>query len=568
MKERKAALLIAIFGTSTAVLGWLSLPLMKEVLPASKLWQTVILLAVTLLIVIALTAKHVFSYYVAFKLTYPILLKFYSARDETVPRVSAFLAFNKCVSWGNFSGAFDAARIYIEFHLCGMKDEIEKHLPSICNGGHEPRTIPNLFVLTNQLEQIESYFHSVMEAKPDDGKRDRFLLELCIRDGFLAYNQLLSGILTTYGDDWNVQIDQFDIDSQNNNVTFKKSDFKRSQLYIFYCWLLWGPSVPIGKCRQWIESASSTFPAIQCGFGDDANSLPLLKLVNKSDDDGNYKELLKKLASSPLAVDFHDLRVRPVYVAADKGHENTPEVKNSLKNVGQAQRSSFESITRRTGMVLLDYCKSDPANYSLVDPKKYYSAYVWVLFVIVDELGKPVFGRNRKGSEPNDTHPWHGLIPFFEHGNLADDNCYALFKQQLAAKALASIELLVSMGCEQNATIEGMQKGSKPKYLFRYACAIDDTNCADDDCRNVHSAQFKSAKLIKEYFNELLEEKHNNVLKYLWHEKDNQGKIDISASSNDVSSFSACHLCEVIESFYTSLDKSQVKHDSGVKLST
>jgi hypothetical protein len=250
-------------------------------------------------------------------------------------------------------------------------------------------------------------------------------------------------------------------------------------------------------------------------------------------------------------------------VAADKGHENTPEVINSLKNVGQAQQKSFHSITRRTGMVLLDYCKSDPTKYLPVDPKKYYSAYVWVLFVIVDELGKPVFGRNSNGGEPNDKHSWHGLIPFFEHGNLADDNCYALFKQQLASKALASIERLVSMGCEQSATIEGMQKDSKPKYLFRYASALDDTNCADDDCRNVHSSHFKSAKLVKEYVNELLEVKHNNVLKYVWHEKDDQGKIDVSASPSDVSSFSACHLCEVIESFYAKLDES----NANIKLS-
>ena len=81
----------------------------------------------------------------------------------------------------------------------------------------------------------------------------------------------------------------------------------------------------------------------------------------------------------------------------------------------------------------------------------YYSAYIWVAFVLCDEAGRPLHDE-----------PWRNLLTFFEHGNLAEPNTYEALKLQLAAKVHSSLDLILKR--QKHITV-------------RYACAIDDCGC-------------------------------------------------------------------------------------------
>ncbi len=91
--------------------------------------------------------------------------------------------------------------------------------------------------------------------------RDRFLTEVRVENGFIANQQLLDGLLTTYDESWGSLIENFYNESELHSCPMATSEFKRSQLYMFYCWFLWGPSIPVGTCGRRQDRV-----ALQYGF--------------------------------------------------------------------------------------------------------------------------------------------------------------------------------------------------------------------------------------------------------------------------------------------------------------
>jgi hypothetical protein len=74
------------------------------------------------------------------------------------------------------------------------------------------------------------------------------------------------------------------------------------------------------------------------------------------------------------------------------------------------------------------------------------------MFVICDAAGEPLFKEQR----------WRGLLPIYEHGNIADGKTYAVLKRQLARKALGLLHDLAAMHTQ---------------LRFRFVCAFDATLC-------------------------------------------------------------------------------------------
>src|SRR3546814_8091673 len=56
-------------------------------------------------------------------------------------------------------------------------------------------------------------------------------------------------------------------------------DVRQIQLFSYFCWLSWGPSIPICACREW----GSPFGVVQFGYGDENNSI---EVVGKRDEIG------------------------------------------------------------------------------------------------------------------------------------------------------------------------------------------------------------------------------------------------------------------------------------------
>ncbi|MGV3483444.1 MAG: hypothetical protein ACO1RT_03390 [Planctomycetaceae bacterium] len=537
--------------------------------------QVVVVTAIV--VAVGLIVLHLLNDYILVRsLPYELLLDFYRCKEDASPDASATRAYEQCVRWGDYSRVFEAARIYIEYHLWGidknakpLEDFVNESLQRTTgNGSSFPITIPNLFAITAQEELIRNYFNAVMKADPYSDTRDRFLTELTVQNGYVAYQQLLDGLLTTFDESWERLIQQFVQECDNNRAgKFAKTGFKRSQLYAFYCWLLWGPSVPIGSCTQWRKSHTMPSLALQYGFGDECNSLSVARLVEASKDDQDFDALVQFVASSPFALDV-GLTVRPVFIPPDP-KTGTQEVQQSLQSLGGAQQGLFRSTAkRRDGTILLDYRQSRWAGGSQVatDPKKYYSAYVWVMFVLVDtRTGRPVFAPPSQTNVPETSaysQAWHGMFPFFEHGNIADDTSYALFKYQLACKALASISVLIKEPFNRKGdSIKGTQD-----YRFQYACASDDANCADTLCqshRDEFDPQWKSTTLIKDHLQRLLGESRDSADPDYGRFKDLQEHVRLGVAESEATyeaweeqraSFSACHLPDIIHQFYKHLE--------------
>ena len=86
---------------------------------------------------------------------------------------------------------------------------------------------------------------------------------------------------------------------------------------------------------------------------------------------------------------------------------------------------------------------------------RYYSAYLWVMFVICDDRGTPLYR----------SEPWRGLLPFFEHANIAEEQSMAMLERHLILKTVSSVQRLLR---------------ELPRLQLRFVCAIDDSGCGSN----------------------------------------------------------------------------------------
>ena len=110
------------------------------------------------------------------------------------------------------------------------------------------------------------------------------------------------------------------------------------------------------------------------------------------------------------------------------------------------------------GRILLECEPSDFRSTAEDETSNYYSAYLWIIFVLQNESGDAFF------SAPNDQ--WKNILCFFEHGNIADATTFQALKENLAIKACSSI-----------ADIFAREAAMQRKLKISYGCALDDSNC-------------------------------------------------------------------------------------------
>jgi len=254
----------------------------------------------------------------------------------------------------------------------------------------------------------------------------RLLCNVRVRDGFLAPIHLLTGLLAHFGENWTPVLTAF-----GRSVTEGDPPVWRMlQSFIFDCWLLWGPSIPICSCSLW-TNPSNCGAALQYGYGDENNSIPVLVTLEQRD------EIVRRLwgASADSSVSARGLARRItivgplVAVAAIKGR-----LPNAQAAIADGEKYDY----------LLEYRALEvPPIESKGD---YYSAYVWVMFEVNEGMRKHDADR-----------PWLRLLPFFEHTNIADGSTYDFMREQLARKVLSFME---RYGDESTS--------------FRYVCAFDD----------------------------------------------------------------------------------------------
>jgi hypothetical protein len=289
---------------------------------------------------------------------------------------------------------------------------------------------------------------------------DRFLTSISVENGFVAPMYLVRGLLSQFETDWRDALQRF-----NRAIGQDPAVLRAVQVFEFYCWLLWGPSIPVCDCLRW----AGNFRVLQYGYGDENNSFPLI-LDDRVYDDSwpMIRARLREAAQLPgggeaeplpmaIASKFQGTLVwGPSYLSKKKKVPNVytlPTMNGrmdfDLKEVHdkRPRRSGFDGLMLRAGGNL-----AWETGWSQSD--HYYSAYLWIMFEVCDAEGKPLYER------PEDR--WRSLFPLFEHSNVAQGQTLLFLKHRLAEKARKAIEQL-----------EGDE--SQPKRRFRYLCAADDS---------------------------------------------------------------------------------------------
>lgn len=537
-----------------------------------------------------------------------LLNAYYEDREVEFPWLVALwrvLLTGGC-SFYNRRSTFQAARIFIELRFwrptttfADFRQFLRSYREAEARGGREKIRIEdqvrveNCFYFTSdeRLEKMRKYFTSLSRfAKNDYPATDRFLIEADVKDGFVAPLHLVDGMLAQFEDSWNTVIKEFRHEVQFSSAEriFGKSRLRRLQLFTLDCWLQWGPSIPICGCDYW--SHLNGMIALQYGYGDENNSLPLLPIIETNEDEFAYSNLLSAMKVATLAVPLQ-MKVRPVWVPPGGKDHASQAVRDGLNKLSKAQQMLGEAT--KDGSVLLDYVAvsdvssgrglGDTVAAAQTKLHDYYSAYVWAMFVlcwkqqgdaavggghVMDLLrvagGQPVFPCEGVHTVPSpfanvpQGMPWLGLFPFFVHGNIADDEIYASGKRQLVAKALACIESVLDEVVK--VTPSGGGKSCELKLSdiveFRYVCAVDHSGCNESSPKPAEVRKLASARPIHEYFQDQLAGAHGHLAGNLVVEPDLQKHWHPYWED-----YAACHLPELINRFYKHCaEKSSASH--------
>jgi hypothetical protein len=313
--------------------------------------------------------------------------------------------------------------------------------------------------------EIQHYLETL--GAQNTGDPIEFLAEVEVRNGFVAPLLLLTGLLHNSDDDWATIIDAYGRDVNPTADPLSdglKSDFlRRLQTFQFDCWLLWGPSIPVcgNECYYW----KGQIGALQYGYGDENNSIALIGDNDKIRATMKSGERRSALAIRTSAQGRLKLSGN---VAAEKVAE---EISPALRTAWQTEDDKRVVLDLRPEhRIRLLSGSEDNARTT------YYSAYLWVLFIIF-ENGNPIHTRHETGP----LKAWRSFLPFFEHGNIAEDDVSEFMKNQLARKAVRAL----------NAVVEQYEEEWKAPFplQFAYACSIDDSGCGVPPAHGANSTR-------------------------------------------------------------------------------
>jgi hypothetical protein len=372
--------------------------------------------------------------------------------------------------------------------------------------GDTPRiALSTYFDLYHARDAAERYF----KALPRDSKRG-FVCQVEITLGFLAPLHLLHGLLEEFKSDWPRVIGAFGDDVKAGDGGGRHPALQTS---MFNIWLLWGPSIPLCTCEQF-----RGVTGVQYGFGDENNSIPLIfdrpKLARDAiEDAGNAAWSPSAIPAAVKATPFYGKALNAGTVAGAQQH-----------------LLDYPVVLRDAEVTPLTNLQADG---------RYYTSYIWVMFVLTDEDGQPLFK----------DAPWRSLYPLFEHTNIANADVSRRLKQQLAHKAITTI-----------LDLSGHGPGQGP--WFAYACASDDAACS---LKGEHqlvvpaSAGASLRELMRKEINTITEARkaeaartgHSVTRPSIFNLNDEPSQ---QAKETIVGQFSACHLPDIISRYYSVVD--------------
>lgn len=313
-------------------------------------------------------------------------------------------------------------------------------------------------IFADREELIDRYFAAQLETQSN--KPPSFLCPIKFDVGYLAPTYLVSGPLSKYNEDWKKIINHYSIKKNNlenpnrTDPLWMHKDLRKLQSFIWDCWVQWGPSIPICNSIEWKNNNNPARIAVQFGYGDENNSLPLLYTGNDTFD--SWKTVLQNNNAENI--------IRPVKVT---GLLHCFRQSDRNKNFCVPQRD--DAPLDKNAPINNTWKIFEASKIEAINAPLYYSAYVWVIIAIGkgDHKNKTfsLLHPLDKKSAPTLDERWRGLIPFFQHGNIAEASVYEDVKQELAVKTVDTLVRQLKKMKSETDTL-GLQ--------FAYVAAFDD----------------------------------------------------------------------------------------------
>jgi hypothetical protein len=335
------------------------------------------------------------------------------------------------------------------------KAQLDNHLNDVSTSDGEIIVdVDDVSKVHARADEIRNYFGVLAtDRSVQRNGMDRFVSKVRVRRGFVAPLYLLSGLLAETEEEWGPVIEDYGRQvaepmPQTRGTGSEPAPFgareaelrlQRLQTFLFDCWLLWGPSIPLCTCEAW----HGGHPILQFGFGDENNSMALLLERPLS-----VEELRRFFSSERVIGNAPAVKVTGVTGVLKWG----PSLVSS--EIGLAQQGVCDPDEDRLAIIVENLPLVAAGDMSEL-AARYYSAYLWLIFVMCDDAEVPLYREQ----------PWRGMLPFFEHANIAEEQPMAMLKRQLVVKTLSSaLRLLREL----------------PRLHLRLACAIDEAGCGCD----------------------------------------------------------------------------------------
>ena len=289
-------------------------------------------------------------------------------------------------------------------------------------------------------KRLDHYFDALQARHPEESPS--FLSRVAISSGFVAPLHLLTGVLAHYGEQWQPVVEGYGKSVIQSDDPYRRDPLRRIQSFIFDCWILWGPSIPVCSCPQWQGEV-----ALQYGYGDENNSLTL-----RCSSPEIVRPLLLADGEKPVTT------ITPRRFAARTRVTGTLRSGQWLhrRDLCPAQRAIWEDERLVLDVTDAGFDLQAAGGTQEQVNATYYSAYLWVALVMCSATtGEPL----------HPAEPWRNLIPFFEHGNIAHPAVYDFHKNQLAIKALEGALRLLA---------------DNHDLVLRLVAAIDEPGCGYD----------------------------------------------------------------------------------------
>lgn len=315
--------------------------------------------------------------------------------------------------------------------------------------------VDNIFQITsdktNALENLEDF----NEFESNSNKPTNLVsLPLDICESYLSPLRLINGLITRLDENWPPLVKSY------RKLVMKNSSDLLDDFHYFieFCWLAWGPSVLTAT-----NTSEDAFIILQCAYGDEANSLPLI--VKKT----LWRSIKKTLDASkdsqngwPVKIQ-NALLVKPgidMFFSEIRGY---PLVKDMFSGDFE-NKIALYLPDRDDG----DYGRGDVALLGDDDePDSFYStAYVWLMLEQIDKADfdkgdVPISGKLKPGK----------VLPFFEHANLATKKSLGFLQHCLARKAIHHV---LECDCNEDYQMTGYYRfatGLFPEQILKILMA-------------------------------------------------------------------------------------------------